>query len=150
MSIGLRKRIVRITENIYVLVTGIAMKRANCCKCLGVGNPQRTKRVFLSFFFLFFFFFFFFSFNCEFHYLNRITRCLREKRFNAISCVVCRYPFKNYALSPAKERRLNQFGMAVLIRYGSVVNFDKVCRIIRHWNSNRLIRRSPYVPNQMH
>ena len=33
-------------------------------------------------------------------------------------------------LSPAKERRLNQFGTAVLIRCGNVVKFDKVCRII--------------------
>ena len=28
-------------------------------------------------------------------------------------------------LSPAKERRLNQFGTAVLIRCGNVVKFDK-------------------------
>ena len=33
-------------------------------------------------------------------------------------------------LSPAKERRLNQFGTAILIRCGNVVKFDKVCRII--------------------
>ena len=39
-------------------------------------------------------------------------------------------------LSPAKERRLNQFGTAVLIRCGNVVKFDKVCRIIRHWSGN--------------
>ena len=39
-------------------------------------------------------------------------------------------------LSPAKERRLNQFGTAVLIRCGNVVRFDKVCRIIRHWSGN--------------
>ena len=37
-------------------------------------------------------------------------------------------------LSPAKERSLNQFGTAVLIRCGNVVRFDKVCRIIRHWS----------------
>ena len=40
-------------------------------------------------------------------------------------------------LSPAKERCLNQFGTAVLIRWGNVkfdVKFDKVCRIIRHWS----------------
>ena len=38
MSIGLRQRIARITENIHVLVTGsgIAMKGANYSKCLGV------------------------------------------------------------------------------------------------------------------
>ena len=39
-------------------------------------------------------------------------------------------------LSPAKERRLNQFGTAVLIWCGNVVKFDKVCRIIRHWSGN--------------
>ena len=39
-------------------------------------------------------------------------------------------------LSPAKERRLNQFSTAVLNRCGNVVKFDKVCRIIRHWSSN--------------
>ena len=39
-------------------------------------------------------------------------------------------------LSPAKERRLNQFGTAVSIRCGNVVKFDKVCRIIRHWSGN--------------
>ena len=39
-------------------------------------------------------------------------------------------------LSPAKERRLNQFGTAVLIRCGNVVKFDKICRIIRHWSGN--------------
>ena len=39
-------------------------------------------------------------------------------------------------LSPAKERRLNQFGTAVLVRCGNVVKFDKVCRIIRHWSGN--------------
>ena len=53
-------------------------------------------------------------------------------------------------LSPAKERRLNQFGTAVLIRCGNVVKFDKVCRIIRHWSGNWFIRRSSHVPNQMH
>ena len=36
MSIRLRQRIARITENIHVLVNGIATKRANCSKCLGV------------------------------------------------------------------------------------------------------------------
>ena len=38
MSIGLRQRVARITENIHVLVTGsgIAMKGANYSKCLGV------------------------------------------------------------------------------------------------------------------
>ena len=50
-------------------------------------------------------------------------------------------------LSPAKERRLNHIGKAVLIRCSNFVNFDKVCRIIRHW---RLIRRSPHATNQMH
>ena len=39
-------------------------------------------------------------------------------------------------LSPAKERRLNQFGTAVLIRCGNVVKLDKVCRIIRQWSGN--------------
>ena len=39
-------------------------------------------------------------------------------------------------LGPAKDRRLNQFGTAVLIRCGNVVKFDKVCRIIRHLSGN--------------
>ena len=33
-------------------------------------------------------------------------------------------------LSTAKERRLNQFGMAVLIWCGKNVKFNRVCRII--------------------
>ena len=37
-------------------------------------------------------------------------------------------------LSTAKERRLNQFGTAVLIWCGKNVKFDRVCRIIRHWS----------------
>ena len=53
-------------------------------------------------------------------------------------------------LSTAKERRLNQFGMAVLIRCGRNVKLDRVCRIIRHWSGMWFIRRSSQVPNLMH
>ena len=52
--------------------------------------------------------------------------------------------------STAKERRLNQFGMAVLIRCGRNVKVDRVCRIIRHWSGMWFIRRSSQVPNLMH
>ena len=53
-------------------------------------------------------------------------------------------------LSPAKERRLNQFGTTVLIRCGNVVKFDKVCRSIRHWSSKaQFKRRTSHVPNLM-
>ena len=37
-------------------------------------------------------------------------------------------------LSTAKERRLNQFGTAVLIWCGKNVKFDRVCCIIQHWS----------------
>ena len=52
-------------------------------------------------------------------------------------------------LSTAKERRLNQFGTAVLIWCGKNVKFDRVCRIIRHWSGRWFIRRSSHVPNQI-
>ena len=53
-------------------------------------------------------------------------------------------------ISPAKERRLNQFGTAVLIRCGRNAKLDRVCRIIRHWIDWWFIRRSSQVPNLMH
>ena len=48
--------------------------------------------------------------------------------------------------STAKERRLNQFGTAALIRCGRNVKVDRVCHIIRHWSRMRFIRRSSQVP----
>ena len=44
-------------------------------------------------------------------------------------------------LSEAKERRLNQFGKAVLIWCGKNVRFDRVCRIIRQRSDRRFIRQ---------
>ena len=81
---------------IHVLVTGIGMKRANCKKCLGVeinefltwDTDNERKRVF--------------CFVLSFWIVNFITWIVLlaayEKRFNAISCVVCRFPIKNYDL----------------------------------------------------
>ena len=53
-------------------------------------------------------------------------------------------------LSTAKEWRLNEFGMAVLIRCARNVKVDRVCRIIRHWSGMWFVRRSSQVPNLMH
>ena len=40
--------------------------------------------------------------------------------------------------------------MAVLIRSGRNVKFDRVCRIIRHWSGMWFIWRSSQVPSLMH
>ena len=50
--------------------------------------------------------------------------------------------------STAKERRLNKFGMTVLVRCGRNAKLDRVCRIIRHWSGMWFIRRPSQVPNQ--
>ena len=65
--------------------------------------------------------------------VNQISIAKTKARFRRRSTHV---PNLIDELSPAKERRLNQFGAAVLIRCGNVVKFDKVCCIIRHWSSN--------------
>ena len=74
---------------------------------------------------------------------DRVYTC--EKHFAPEDVEICKARFRRRSthvpklideLSPAKERRLNQFGTAVLIRCGNVVKFDKVCRIIRHWSGN--------------
>ena len=71
------------------------------------------------------------------------TLNLRRLAFNASKSSKARFRRRSThvpnlidELSPAKERRLNQFGTAVLILCGNVVKFEKVCRIIRHWSGN--------------
>ena len=49
----------------------------------------------------------------------------RSARFRRRST---RVPNLTDELSMAKERRLNQFGAAVLVWYGQSVKFDRVCR----------------------
>ena len=62
----------------------------------------------------------------------KITNCRDAKaRFRRRSTHV---PNLTEELSTAKERRLNQFGTAVLICCDENVRFDRVCRIIKHWS----------------
>ena len=44
-------------------------------------------------------------------------------------------------LSTAKERCLNQFGMAVLVWYSKSVKFDRVCRTFVQLNLGTTVRR---------
>ena len=52
----------------------------------------------------------------------------RSARFRRRSTHVPNLTDNLTGLSMAKERRLNQFGTAVLVWYGQSVKFDRVCR----------------------